>query len=60
MTWGQETTNFKFIYLSPISGKGSAYFTDFECVISKVILYARGKEDYKNTSFTKNMDEEKH
>lgn len=41
------------------SGNGSAYFTDSEDSVSKIVVHARGKEDYKNTSFTKSMDEGK-
>ncbi len=41
------------------SGNGSAYFTDKEGSISNIKVYARGKDDYKNTSFTKSMDEGK-
>ena len=41
------------------SGNGSAYFADKEGSISNIKVYARGKDDYKNTSFTKSMDEGK-
>ena len=41
------------------SGKGSAYFTDSEDSVSKITVHVRGKEDYKNTYFTKSMDEGK-
>lgn len=41
------------------SGKGSAYFTDAEGSVSKITVHAKGREDYKNTSFTKSMDEGK-
>lgn len=41
------------------SGKGSAYYTDAEGSVSKITVHAKGKEDYKNTLFTKSMDEGK-
>ncbi len=41
------------------TGNGAAYFTNNEGAVSKIIVHARGKEDYKNTAFTKSMDEGK-
>lgn len=41
------------------SGKGAAYFTNTEGSVFKITIHAKGKEDYKNTLFTKSMDEGK-
>ncbi|MCH8490222.1 MAG: hypothetical protein LAT81_09890 [Oceanicaulis sp.] len=41
------------------TGNGSAYFTDLEDSVSKITVHARGMADYKNTSFTKSMDDGK-
>lgn len=50
---------FQVYQFNTISGNGSAYFTNSEGSISKISVKAKGKKDYKNTSFTKSMDEGK-
>lgn len=47
------------IYLFSESGKGNAYYTDENEVISKIIIHATGKSNYDNTIFTKRMDDGK-
>lgn len=41
------------------SGKGSAYYTNNDGAISKIIVHATGRSNYDNTIFTKSMDEGK-
>jgi hypothetical protein len=48
------------IYLFSIeSGKGNAYYTDENEVVSKIIIHATGKSNYDNTIFTRGMDDGK-
>ncbi len=42
-----------------MSGKGTAYYTDGNGAISKIIIHAKGRNNYENTIFTKSMDEGK-
>lgn len=44
---------------STVSGKGTAYYTDANGAISKIIIHAKGRNNYENTIFTKSMDEGK-
>lgn len=55
----QKEYVFQVYQFNTNTGNGSAYFTDGEGSIHKITVHARGKEDYKNTSFTKSMDEGK-
>lgn len=48
---------FRVYKFSSESGKGSAYFMDEKGNTSKIIIHAKGLEDYKHTKFTKSMDE---
>jgi hypothetical protein len=58
ITFDEIPKNYKIqIYLFSIeSGKGNAYYTDENDIITKIIIHATGKSNYDNTIFTRGMD----